>query len=1157
MMRLYIGFRWLFLGFMFILKSLTYGQSNISFLNLTPEDGLANHQVRMVAKDQKGFIWLATADGLQRFDGYEFQTFQDTTQQSNILNSNIIRAVFVDSQDNVWVGTRGAGLKRYGKGKFETFQHDPKNPESLSQNDIEAIAEDPHGNIWIGTRKGGLCKFRDGKFTHFLPDSSNANSLSHRAVFSLWVDKKGTLWVGTYGGGLNRMNPDGSFTQFRHEPANPNSISGDYIIALTEDKHQNLWIGTWQTGLNKFKNEQFERINPENSGLNSHSVLSIVEDKNGCMWFGTWGGGVNKYENGTFTSFKNRPYDASSLVSNYIEHLFEDEAGTIWVSTFSGGVSRLIQRPFTTFKAHAQPNSLKSEYISGIINTSDGTLWMGTLGGGLNRYQNDKMTIFEHPNEEINSIWCMMADKNGIWLGTNGGLVRFANGQFKRYQLPFDTQNPYDMVYCFHRISEDKILFGTWQGVIYEIAHEQITILHPPKSHHQPIACLLRDSKNRLWVARHENGGLQCLANGKSIVFESDKNQANALIDNSPRALLEDSKNRIWVGSMEGLSLYDEKGGFISYTTDYPKLACTIQSMEEDRFGNLWLSTENGLIQFHPDKKTLKTYTVQDGLAGNVFTFGSSFRDDKGHLYFGSSKGLSILNPAKLMTETPSENIVLIDFQIFNKSVLLQNRFDKPIEEVTEITLDYQENVFTFGFSSLEFINPNLQYQYYLEGFENQYNPPSKRRFATYTNIPYGTYIFRAKRVGGNAELTIKIIIQPPFWERTEFKIFMVMLLILTPLAFYRYRILRIRSQNKTLTKKVRERTRELVKEREVARQKAKKLQEMNEELTSLTEELRQNSEELNTTNQQLMVAEKKLHTLLRKEKQQLKILRNTHNSLIDAQGQLVHSEKMASLGVLTAGIAHEINNPVNFIYAGTEALKSNLDDLTDLLAKYNELDEISATKFEAKIQEIKTLKEELEVDDELISDTLALLKDVQTGATRITEIVKGLRTFSRLDEDTFKLSDVHQNLDSTLVILRNQYKNRVQIIRKYDTQLPAIECYAGKLNQVFMNLIANAIQAIEGEGHIFISTQLHETDFVQIKIRDTGAGIPDDIKNRIFEPFFTTKEVGKGTGLGLSISHGIIEKHHGKISVWSELGKGTEFSIILPFKQPEKAPNA
>ncbi|MEM7658874.1 MAG: ATP-binding protein [Bacteroidota bacterium] len=275
--------------------------------------------------------------------------------------------------------------------------------------------------------------------------------------------------------------------------------------------------------------------------------------------------------------------------------------------------------------------------------------------------------------------------------------------------------------------------------------------------------------------------------------------------------------------------------------------------------------------------------------------------------------------------------------------------------------------------------------------------------------------------------------------------------------------------------------------------------------------------------------------------------LDDAHQQLKATQGQLVSAEKMASLGQLTAGIAHEINNPVNFISGNINPLKQDVQDLLTILNAYEQ----AARQFtsHAAFHQVDQLKEELEINY-VTEEIVDLIEGIDEGAGRTAEIVKGLRTFARLDAEEWRSFDLHQGLDSTLALLKPQL-GQVEILRDY-AKVPEIEGFPGKINQVFMNILTNAIQAMPDGGLLHVITFPYP-DEVEIRVRDTGKGIPEEVRNRIFEPFFTTKDVGEGTGLGLAISHGIIEQHHGRIEIESIDGQGTEVIIRLPIRQPVK----
>ncbi len=275
--------------------------------------------------------------------------------------------------------------------------------------------------------------------------------------------------------------------------------------------------------------------------------------------------------------------------------------------------------------------------------------------------------------------------------------------------------------------------------------------------------------------------------------------------------------------------------------------------------------------------------------------------------------------------------------------------------------------------------------------------------------------------------------------------------------------------------------------------------------------------------------------------------LKRAYLDLQSTQDQLVQTEKMASLGQLVSGIAHEIKNPLNFIYGNTSFLSDYTQKLQDLLEAFEKLPSVSAEDR----AELEQMKESLHYS--FIKDDLkVLIENFAEGAQRINTIVSDLRTFSRMDTDTIAEVDLHASLEMSLNLLRNQYKDRIEIHKEYGN-IPKIQGYAGKLNQVFMNLLSNAFHAVKGEGDVWIRTRCLDDPAVEIEIEDNGAGIPRESLSRIFEPFFTTKPIGQGTGLGLSISYGIVEQHQGSMDVTSTPEKGTSFTVRLPISQEKK----
>ncbi|HNP23533.1 MAG TPA: 7TM diverse intracellular signaling domain-containing protein [Panacibacter sp.] len=331
-----------------------------------------------------------------------------------------------------------------------------------------------------------------------------------------------------------------------------------------------------------------------------------------------------------------------------------------------------------------------------------------------------------------------------------------------------------------------------------------------------------------------------------------------------------------------------------------------------------------------------------------------------------------------------------------------------------------------------------------------------------------------------------------------------------------------------------------LRKEKEESQAYALKISQENENLIReqnvvLEQKVTERTNELMTTNSQLSKA---------------------LDDLQDAQIQLVEAEKMASLGQLTAGIAHEINNPINFVKSNIRPLSLDIQDLFDIITDYNQLHDQQNGGLHEKLNEVYEKQESMDLNF-IKTEIGQLIKGIEDGAERTAEIVRGLRTFSRLDESELKIANIHEGINSTIVLVRNTMPPYIRIDKDFKAK-GSLECFPGKLNQVIMNILNNAIQAIgekkdiAAEEYIMISTADTDDDKIVIKIKDTGPGMNDEVKHRIFEPFFTTKSVGVGTGLGMAIVFKIIQEHRGKIEIISELGKGAEFILTLPYVHPE-----
>jgi signal transduction histidine kinase len=503
--------------------------------------------------------------------------------------------------------------------------------------------------------------------------------------------------------------------------------------------------------------------------------------------------------------------------------------------------------------------------------------------------------------------------------------------------------------------------------------------------------------------------------------------------------------------------------------------------------------------------------------------------DSKNRIWWGNSQSLVILdmNRFKIPDEPPTVQMSHIDInQQFADYRELANTsktaysfdgvarfFNYPLD----LELPYIDNHLTFHFSAIDWSAPHkVMYSYTMEGLHGDWSIPAPEAKADYRSMPNGTYTLKVRAIGEaqiwSDPFEYSFTVDPPWWDTWVARACYVLIVFLIILGFLRWRTARLKQQHK----------------------------ELETEVANATVRIKEQKEEVETQRDEIA----KTNEALEKQK---RVLEHTLGNLRTTQSQLIQSEKMASVGVLTAGIAHELNNPINFVHGSVNPLRRDMEEVFSVIKKYEEI--VTSRKLTDEFAEVQALKDKLDYYV-LITEIVNLLEGIEEGAIRSSKIIKGLRSFSRLDKEECVLYDIHEGIDSSLILLENKIKKRIRVKKEYG-DVGEIECFPSKLNQVILNILTNSIQAIEGKGEITIQT-ISSATIIKIIIKDTGAGISPEVKEHIFEPFFTTKDVGKGTGLGLSISFGIIEQHKGNIDVISEPGKGTEFIISLPKTQSE-----
>jgi signal transduction histidine kinase/ligand-binding sensor domain-containing protein len=1077
---------------------------NLKFQHLSSKDGLSNSQTEQILEDKKGFVWIATHDGLNRYNGYNFTTYHYQYNDSTSLPGNFILCLAEDNDGNIWVGTKEKGLARYNY-DLDNFKRYP-NPDNTNGTDIQSLFNDSKGNIWIG-KSDGLAKYNKSD-DNFATVKLEPASQSREIVYSFAEMKDNTLIVGTSTGGMYFLdagskqfknfnyfnngvlqplridtrtivttdtsiwfgnNTDGLFRydlktkQLKNyrTSENPNTIGNNMVKAILLDSRNNLWVATILGGACRYNSnkDNFTRFTYnkfDDFSLLSEGITDIMEDKNKNLWFAADLAGLSilNYSAFKFQHYYNNPLDISTIGSNIIYRFCEDNAGKIYLGTQNG--LELLNSDHT-FSHFVMPNS--TNVFDDLAFDGHDKIYAVGWGCGLKEFDintrkfKDLSVINNKSNrlQDLNIKGIEIDKDNNIWLaGHSAHGIHIYDPKNKEY---------------FHALKP-----GNYNKNLFEINY--------------PVE-IFQDSKHRIWIVAYT--GL-FMFDGDFHKFLHDNNNNNTLSSDNNLCIYEDKEGNIWVGNMGGLDCIKEVNGTFKITRFqelYP-IPTNIKAILQDDKGELWLSSNSGIIKFNSNTGNIKKYNMLNGLQGDEFSERSAFISSLGDMYFGGYNGFNIFNPDSMLKDTTRPNIYIINFQIFNKTQLPNTSgspLKKSIIETEKITLSYKHSVISFEFVAFKNITSKKgEYAYKMEGFDKNWNYVGSERKATYTNLDPGTYHFKVKASNDNGiwnetGKTIEIIILPPWWKTMWFMILLFLFIATCLLSFYWWRINTLRRQKEKLEKLVEQKTVEVVSQKN-------ELLSFNEELTVTNEKLYNHREELEAT----------------------------LTTLKDTQEQLVQAEKMASLGILSAGIAHEINNPLNYIYNGTVAIENYL-------------------------------KEKYAKD---IEDLNPLFEAVGIGVERVTEIINSLSRYSINEELPFVNCNIQEVIDACLIILHNKYKNRIEIKKLYLPESPVLFANEGHLHQAFLNIIANAVQAIEKEGTIEIGVFLKNGHII-ISISDTGKGISENHRKYIFDPFFTTKFHGEGKGLGLAITKKIIDEHKGTISCKSSLDRGTTFIINLP----------
>ena len=1124
-------------------RSLPY---KISYL--TADNGLSRNLVDYIFRDSRGFMWLCTSKGLDRYDGYEFIHF-DSRNPVNPLQSDNVHCVEEDIDGNLWIGTEnGLYFLNYKTGEIQNTTKKLNSKQDFTNHQIIFINKDEQGNLWVGYNTGlakihfnkdeitveevchtstaissilfcngnilvgkdnevfRLIKNNRGKYQRINAD----NTLRHFAgsVNTMFYDN-GLIWIGT-ANGLYKYEPASEIlTRYIATFSKPNEISSNYVTDIKKNKEGQLVIGTL-IGLNfyDYHTDSFTAITSESSGeggaLSNNFVNCLLVDDN-LIWIGTDKGGLNLLSpnQSTFGNISHDSANPTSLSRNPVNSIYEDKDGDLFVGTVEGGLNirKKGSNDFSHSNAQLQgKQSLSHNSVSCICQDYNGDYWIGTWGLGINRlrYKDKYKPVFEQyqvkaPQNSIQSnfVAALASDnKNkGLWIGTREGIdfLDIATGKF-RHVLNYLPQ-------------ERHIKFVTGMFI---------------------------DSKQRLWIGT--SYGLICIyLNETSLAKNKIKykhfryllTNPSSLIIEKINCIVETKDKQLWFGSNgNGIYTLDERGDsmkFINFDERNGLLDNVVYGMLEDETGTLWISTDKGLCAYNSSRNSIRSYTKSDGLKSNQFYWDAYFKGHDGRLYFGSVAGITVFDPLKSVPVNVKNSASITRIRILNDDVY-PAKIKIPAEflqfdasKLTGMKLHESDKAFSVEFSALNYFQSDkIKYAYRLKGFDNNWTEVSSdRRFANFTNISNGNYQLEVKCTNPDGTwsdqvTTLDIRVIPPFYKTWWF-----ILLLISSAAYgiYRYSVYRIqllKKQEIHLRKLVEERTHEIEIQKEKLENQAHQLQSNVKVLIEHQEEVSRQNEMLVQQNQKITHQKEELITLSKK----------------------VEEANVDKISFFT-NITHEFRTPITLILGPVErALKLSTNP--------------------------KVL-EQLDI--------------VKRNSRLLLSLINQLMDFRKVDSGKMELAKTQQNfiefLDDIILPFEELVKDRgIRFRKQYRINPPEFLFDRDNMQKVMGNLLSNAIKFTPDQGMITViaSTYTDKSDLKErlyLAVKDTGKGVAVADMEKIFERFYQSNQnqaysgYGQsGTGIGLYLCKRIIELHNGTIEVRNQPTGGSSFRFIIPIER-------
>lgn len=802
-----------FLLLLFLWQAIAHAQDlNLHFINFTSKEGLSSSTVNAVVKDRYGFMWFATDDGLNKFDGVKFTIYRHIVGDSTSLSSNRVLSLYEDNDGNLWIGT-GVSLSMYNR-NTNTFKHEKVTGGGAAR----VICGGTNGDLWIGSYRG-LYRFnpRDNSVKRYSAEDPDSGRLASNTITSVYMDRHDRLWVGTNAGLHLFQSSTGQFVRFTHNPSDPRSIGDNVVKTITEDRNGDLWIGTTEAGIAKFiaidsTFKNYKHIKGDRSSLLNNCVYCLAPDADGKLWVGTENG-LNVFDprTGKFEAVISDPRNKYSLKGKSFRSIYIDSIGIYWVGTYQSGVSK-YDKNLTSFNLvqsnPLDPHGLPSSKVISLAEAPNGNVYVGTDDAGLSLY-NPSTRLFKQIPLDTEPVTILAMERSGddLWIGTYRKGIYVLNtltGRIKHFTKEDGVSGlSHNEIFVLKKDRYGNMWVGT-NG-------RSVDVFVPSKAKFQPFAeyaqqttgdkpattaftrAIEEDIAGNIWIGSVGRGIDVYNPTRKTIKLYNRANTGLPVED--MHAFLATTEGRVWLGTAgDGLYYFESAtGNFKTIETNQPLPNSMIFKILQDDEGRIWFSTNKGISSFDGKTKELRNYTFENGLQQSSFAPGAGIRTSWGELYFGGLEGFNHFSPAKLRYNHNVPKVLFTGLKIDNQELHPGNSIlSADITVADEIRLKYGQN-FSIDFTALDFTNPTeYQYSYFLEGFDRNWNDVGTLKTVVFTNLDPGNYTLLVKATNPNEGLstaakTIAIYIKPPIW-RTTYAYALYFLIIASVLVAIRYR---------------------------------------------------------------------------------------------------------------------------------------------------------------------------------------------------------------------------------------------------------------------------------------------------------------------------------------------------------------------------------